>query len=715
MENGGSRHPYLTSNKAADKENFLGCGQLDVDFEEDPAALQSIIQNTGITRPQRYEEQQQLAQRRLAASPSKPEIEFYQSKGGNVFFRRKVLSPLKEFNNAHDDQFGEMDNLLPLRFGSAKKQNDLFPNRKPGNTRRSHNPEMCRPVRFGSNSKKDPFAKPNQVKIMAENGGGGERQAKLNARRSANPDFFRPVRMGMGSASKKCVEPAQVQRNQDFEFPAPHRQSISERKPRSRLPQPKDEDRSIARKSLYFGQVGGKSEFKMPVVPDLGKGEGLGLPLHPLTKLSRESIRFLPRESLTWLSQLPRDSATFSELEKLMGEQDKHLVNEDDTFSFEALESRLKTPLRAVRVPKSTVQEPEDNREEQDEEVHQSEEDAEDSFECLEARLKTPVRITTTHRFRDDSEQDTSPNRTPIKETTLNEDSAWVSAELANLPGNPILATPTIKSSSTSNLTAENDEAQIPVHRAASEEDVRRVGQMSEMVDVQQFQQIIQDLARYREEQDNLERQQTELFDKIKQRKQAFKELWGVSPMSVNKIRTVLPPKPPPASHTENTSNLTSTSGETGSEGMNECGEKNEKEGDEMEVERRVRFNSGNNKSKLMTPDSCTQDRDSSGAVSANSSFNAQSFASLKSSFAFLQTPAGRDKKSQGATENHYVEEDQEISIKGGINLGVSTPAALKSLSARVKEEFAKLYADQSDEEEKTEELSVDIMKKLSF
>ena len=40
---------------------------------------------------------------------------------------------------------------------------------------------------------------------------------------------------------------------------------------------------------------------------------------------------------------------------------------------------------------------------------------------------------------------------------------------------------------------------------------------------------------------------------------------------------------------------------------MNECGEKNEKEGDEMEVERRVRFNSGNNKSKLMTPDSCTQ------------------------------------------------------------------------------------------------------------
>ena len=29
-----------------------------------------------------------------------------------------------------------------------------------------------------------------------------------------------------------------------------------------------------------------------------------------------------------------------------MGEQDKELVNEDDTGSFEALERRMKTPLR---------------------------------------------------------------------------------------------------------------------------------------------------------------------------------------------------------------------------------------------------------------------------------------------------------------------------------------------------------------------------------
>ena len=35
-----------------------------------------------------------------------------------------------------------------------------------------------------------------------------------------------------------------------------------------------------------------------------------------------------------------RDSATFCELEKLMGDSDKQLLNEDDTFSFEAMECR---------------------------------------------------------------------------------------------------------------------------------------------------------------------------------------------------------------------------------------------------------------------------------------------------------------------------------------------------------------------------------------
>lgn len=45
------------------------------------------------------------------------------------------------------------------------------------------------------------------------------------------------------------------------------------------------------------------------------------------------------------------------------------------------------------------------------------------------------------------------------------------------------------------------------------------------------------------------------------------------------------------------------------------------------------------------------------------------------------------------------------------------TPVALKSLSARVKEEFAKLYADDSEEEEGVEEekMTAEIIKKLKF
>jgi hypothetical protein len=48
-----------------------------------------------------------------------------------------------------------------------------------------------------------------------------------------------------------------------------------------------------------------------------------------------------------------RESATYAELAGLMGPADRELMDEDDTQSFEALELRLKTPMRPV--PKSRV------------------------------------------------------------------------------------------------------------------------------------------------------------------------------------------------------------------------------------------------------------------------------------------------------------------------------------------------------------------------
>merc|ERR1719452_185438 len=161
---------------------------------------------------------------------------------------------------------------------------------------------------------------------------------------------------------------------------------------------------------------------------------------------------------------------------------------------------------------------------------------------------------------------------------------------------------------------------------------------------------------------------------------------------------------------------------------------------------KRVRFNSGQNKSKYLTPDCevsfkrsqhmkesplCTLSPDDGASISSQPSsltpavvkeqaakysrrsFTNQSFVSLKSSFAFLQTPGRGGSKIQTIHEN-----------KPTVNVtkGVPTPMALKSLSARVKEEYALLYAD-DDEEDTTEEydkhdedhLEHQIMKKLNF
>ena len=85
-----------------------------------------------------------------------------------------------------------------------------------------------------------------------------------------------------------------------------------------------------------------------------------------ITKLTRESLRYLPRESLAWLTQLPRESATFAELQKMMTDSDKNLMDDDDTDSFEALESRLKTPYK--KRPSPLVEEKkEENNENHDE------------------------------------------------------------------------------------------------------------------------------------------------------------------------------------------------------------------------------------------------------------------------------------------------------------------------------------------------------------
>lgn len=69
------------------------------------------------------------------------------------------------------------------------------------------------------------------------------------------------------------------------------------------------------------------------------------------------------------------------------------------------------------------------------------------------------------------------------------------SAELENLPLNPILSTPTIKSRSMSNLAPEPEN--VVVCRARSEENLQDV-ETSRMISTEEFQKILNDLQVYR-------------------------------------------------------------------------------------------------------------------------------------------------------------------------------------------------------------------------
>ena len=134
---------------------------------------------------------------------------------------------------------------------------------------------------------------------------------------------------------------------------------------------------------------------------------------------------------------------------------------------------------------------------------------------------------------------------------------------------------------------------------------------------------------------------------------------------------------------------------------------------------RRVRFNSGRNETRNLTPN-CTSEfpppegsplgsLNNSGIFdTSRSSSSNQSFASLKSSFSFLQTPLPPKKRLM----QNMMEADQ-LDLPKPKQLVEPTPVALRKLSDRVKAEFAALYADSSDDTDG--EAQVDCQEKLSF
>ena len=83
-----------------------------------------------------------------------------------------------------------------------------------------------------------------------------------------------------------------------------------------------------------FKSPGGEEEFQAP---------------RPSFLQPRESMTVEARESLAWVGSLHRQSVHFKELQKQMNENDKRHVNDDDTDSFEAMEKRMKTPVKKVK------------------------------------------------------------------------------------------------------------------------------------------------------------------------------------------------------------------------------------------------------------------------------------------------------------------------------------------------------------------------------
>jgi len=685
----------------------------DFQFREDKNALQSILNQEGVSYSQLM-----INNRPSSITPARngqtDQLEFFENKSGQVFFRKKVVAP--------------KEHALVMNPVTMSQKKCGF-----GRNLSALKPEYQQPRRMNMSSKK-----PGKFRTPLKS---------LDVR--------------TGAASTTAKKPT-------LPYPQIHRQSISERKPvpaRSGLPVPSNS--SVARKVLF------NKPNRLPPPPQRKqnaiqqhKFTKPSAMLAPLTKLTRESFKDIPRESMAWMAQLPRESATFAELEKLMTDDDKKIANEDDTDSFEALEKRMKTPSRNKLVSNVPIYITENNKENISALARQLEgtgftndaglreknqitetksltkcykkkhemfgknpvvssidielSEAEVHRSCLPT-LAPAIPVSTTSASSttvptSESEPSTplitsapstpvtiSPSVTTVAPVFLN--TANQTPMSCDLIPSLDLASPLvsgIKCLSTDDLsTSTSDAAQQPVQvaKSASVSNLAEVVSISDLVATDKVEGLLdslneyeEQLRRYRLEQDELLKQELEIINKISRRKQEFKDLWGVSPLRINTKRTILPSKQ--TNHADV--------------------ELEKKENDDLDVERdtddiesprRVRFNSGKNETRNLTPvsssklpieGSSSSSLDNSGLhnTSRSNSFN-QSFASLKSSFSFLQTPLHPKKRI--ATD---MSEKVDFIVPNPKQLVEPTPIALRKLGDRVKAEFDALYADSDDTDE---------------
>ena len=169
---------------------------------------------------------------------------------------------------------------------------------------------------------------------------------------------FRPRRIGsvnrpgpnspMSTSSKRRMINTEKKMNPIVAFPAPHRQSISERKA---IPGLEGLGNRFgvgggAKKSLFAADKGQKDsfEFAKPLSPFERPQPRQELQSRAELILMREGLMGMPRESM---SALLRQSLSKAELDKMF--------EDDSTENFEALEKRLKTPKRPKMKAKTAV------------------------------------------------------------------------------------------------------------------------------------------------------------------------------------------------------------------------------------------------------------------------------------------------------------------------------------------------------------------------
>merc|ERR1719259_606710 len=349
--------------------------------------------------------------------------------------------------------------------------------------------------------------------------------------------------------------------------PPIHRQSISERKAvphldknplrRSFLPKPVTGTKktTTARKELNFEQP--DFEFAKPKAPPI--------PTHPqsvakqkslaMKIMMRESLAGMPRASL---SGLLRQSLTMAELDRMF--------EDDSTESFENLESRLKTPAKKKRPAPTLASEPSQNSEASEDGLEKPLSTERHDIDPNESSVKTADKIESLNRDFEDCES----NKEECEEASVvadEEESTPTPSGGTEEAGHMSLYEIEINDEEDFEL-AENN-ASLLLQRARSYEDL--VTTTEEQVVVPATSSSVEDLSnkscsadsqppppplaldtsdpflrdaiervnRHREEQIALDNKILEIMAKSKKRREDFRAVWGFSPKSINRKRSV--------------------------------------------------------------------------------------------------------------------------------------------------------------------------------